>query len=331
MQKLNIFLVGDYRTGTGPANVTRRYKDGLSGVVAQKMRSKPLRLLELALKIPFCDIVLLSGHSAQNLYAIKIAHIWHKKAAFLMHGCVEHENAINRVPDEKMTREERETLREADAIYAVSTRFASWLMAQYPAIKEKVSAVPNGIDLAEHAKEGVKDPHGILSIGGGMPRKGIKTIAQAVMILRKDPAYADTVLTVIGAKGADSEEIDAYPCVRDLGLVSHERTLELLTETALFVQNSCFETFGLAPLEALSCGASLLLSKEVGALEVFGAPLAGDLIEDTYDASEIAQKMKKLLERSNHDRLLSSIDTESVSWDKRCSLLTEKLQTLANK
>ena len=248
-----------------------------------------------------------------------------------MHGCVEHENAINRVPDEKMTREERETLKEADAIYAVSSRFATWLWERYPAYKGKISAVPNGIDLAEHAKEGVRNAHGILSIGGGMPRKGIKTIAEAVMILRKDPAYADSVLTVIGAKGADSDAIDAYPCVRDLGLVSHERTLELLTETALFVQNSCFETFGLAPLEALSCGTSLLLSKEIGALEVFGETRDLDLIENVADPSEIAEKIKILLGQGNHDRLLSSIDTESVSWDKRCSLLMEKLQTLANK
>ena len=151
------------------------------------------------------------------------------------------------------------------------------------------------------------------------------------MLLREDPAYADAQLTVIGDRGADSEAIDAYPCVRNLGLVSHERTLELLEETALFVQNSCFETFGLAPLEALSCGASLLLSKEIGALEVFDALRDEDLIENTDDAKEIAQKMKNLLETGNHDRLLSSIDTESVSWDRRCSLLMEKLQELTKK
>ena len=162
-----------------------------------------------------------------------------------------------------------------------------------------------------------------------MPRKGIRHIAKAVMLLREDPAYADACLIVIGAGGADSDEIDSYPCVKDLGLVSHERSMELLGETALYVQNSCFETFGLSPLEALSCGASLLLSKEVGALEVFTRVEEGDLIEDTQDVAEIAGKIRTLLQQGNYDRLLSSIDTESVSWDKRCSLLTEKLQALA--
>ena len=328
MQKLSVFLVGDYRTGTGPANVTARYAKLLPDVRVQKMRTKPMRLLELLLRIPFCGIVLLSGHSAQNLYALKIAQAFHKKTAFLMHGCVEHENRINRVENERMTREERETLQGADAIFAVSTRFANWLCERYPEYAGKISAVPNGIDFPEN-ETGERDTHMILSIGGGMPRKGICNIAKAVMLLREDPAYADACLTVIGARGADSDEIDSFPCVKDLGLVSHEQSMELLRRAALFVQNSCFETFGLAPLEALSCGASLLLSKEVGALEVFSHVEEGDLIENTSDPAEIAGKIRNLLQQGNRDRLLSSIDTESVSWDKRCSLLMEKLQALA--
>lgn len=329
---LRVFLVGDYRTGSGPANVTAEYKKRIENVRVLKARSKPFRVLELLLKMPFCDVVLLSGHSGQNVYAIKIAHRLHKKAAFLMHGCVEHENRINGVPDDYMTGIEREVLEHADAVYAVSTRFADWLKEHYPQYAGKICAVPNGIDLTREAAESSHKEagdHTILSIGGGMKRKQIVCIAKAVMILREDPAFSDAKLIVIGKEGKDTEAIDAFPCVEDLGCVPFEKAMELLKNSALFVQNSCFETFGLAPMEALKMGASVLLSDQVGALELFGETEEGDLIRNTKDPEEIAWKMKNLLLRPNRERLLATIDTESVSWDKRCKMLMQKLQELA--
>ncbi len=325
---MKVFLVGDYRTGTGPANVTLQYKNRIENVSVQKMRSKAGRMAELLIKIPFCDVVLLSGHSKQNLYAIDLAHFFHKKAAFLMHGCVEHENAINGVPDDGMSAVERETLKKADAIYAVSGQFANWLGEKYPGYRSKISAVPNGVELKKDLPRAEKIPHRILSIGGGMPRKQIRYIAQAVMKLREDPGFEDTELIVIGDQGADTDAINAFPCVTNLGLVPYEKAMELLAGSALFVQNSCFETFGLAPVEALERGASVLLSTKIGALEILHDVQEQDLIRDEKDPEEIAEKIKNLLQQGNRDRLYTSIDTESASWDKRCSLLMKKLQEL---
>ncbi len=329
---MKIFLIGDYYSGTGPANVTQQYKNHIENILYQRMRKKAPRLLEMAVKILLCDVVLLSGHSKQNLYAVKMAKICHKKTAFLMHGCVEHENAINGVDDRDMTDTERRTMEGADAIYAVSEHFAFWLKEHYPQYADKISAVPNGIDLspAETPVSGSERAmHRVISIGGGMPRKQIFYIAQAVMLLRQKSGFEDTELIVIGAEGLDTGKVNAYPCVKNLGLVPFERSMELLGSASLFVQNSCFETFGLAPLEALKMGDSLLLSKEVGALELFSDLREDDLIRNTRDPEEIAYKMKSLLEAGNHDRLLASIDTESVSWKKRSKLLVRKLGELA--
>ena len=55
-----------------------------------------------------------------------------KPCAYIMHGCVEHENAINLEPDETMSRIERQTLEMADIILAVSERFCLWLKEHYP-------------------------------------------------------------------------------------------------------------------------------------------------------------------------------------------------------
>lgn len=327
---MRVFLIGDYRTGSGPANVTLAYKEQNPGWYVQRMRGKISRVPELLVKIMACDVILLSGYSKQNLLSLKLAKLFRKKSAYLMHGCVEHENAINGVPDAEMNRVERATLLGSDLILAVSERFSVWLALHYPQIADKIVSMPNGIDLLPVTEDAdvSRIAHRIMSIGGGMPRKKIKYIARAIETLREDPIYADTELIVIGAPGLDSPEVDAYPFVKNLGTVSGEKTGELLRSCALYVQNSCFETFGLAPLEALSNGASLLLSEKVGAIEVFSDPEENDLIQNVEDTGEIARKIKMLLQCGNASRLRGGIDTESVSWEKRSKELVLKLERL---
>ena len=93
---MRIFVIGDFRTGTGPANVTKEYLLRLPKNTGYLIgRGKLVRAIEIILKMPFYDVVLFSGHSKQNLLGLKWARRLKKKSAFLMHGCVEHENAIN--------------------------------------------------------------------------------------------------------------------------------------------------------------------------------------------------------------------------------------------
>lgn len=330
---MRIFLIGDYKTGTGPANVTRAYIENMPGVVSQKMKGKVARALELLLKIPVCDVLLLSGHSKQNLLALKIAGTFKKKAAFLMHGCVEYENAINGVPDEDMNRTERATLRKCDEIYAVSDKFATWLKKTYPEYEDKIYSQPNGLDfdalLRTKGKNTPRIPGQILSIGGGMPRKRIRVICEAIDKLIGQEEYRNLKLIVIGDKGLDSEVINAYPFVDNRGIVSGSETEKLFLESSLFVQNSCFETFGLAPIESLTFGCPVLLSKEIGALELIKGAVDSDIIFDCEDAVEISEKIRDCLSESNAERLLDSIDTEKFSWETRARELMAKLGRLA--
>lgn len=332
---MRVFLIGDYKTGTGPANVTRAYMENMPGIIVQKMNGKMLRAAELLIKVPFSDVLLLSGHSKQNLLALKLAGLFNKRTAFLMHGCVEHENAINGVPDEDMNRTERQTLKECDEIYAVSDRFADWLKNAYPEYKEKILSQPNGLDfdtlLRMKGKETSRITGQILSIGGGMPRKRIRVICKAVEILKAQEEYKDLKLVVIGDKGLDTEKINSYPFVDNRGIVSREETEKLFRESSLFIQNSCFETFGLAPVEALTYGCPVLLSDKIGALGIIPGVKESDIINDCEDAEEIAEKIKLCLMESNAGRLLDSIDTEQTSWESRARGLMAKLGRLAGR
>lgn len=332
---MRVFVVGDYRTGTGPANVTKEYLLRLPDNTKRLIfSSKLLRAFEIIFKMPFSDVVLVSGYSKQNLLALRWARKLGKPGAYLMHGCVEHENAINECIDEVMNRVERQTLELSTAIFAVSTQFAGWLRTYYPEHAHKISAAVNGVDtkLLENMDAfntiGHRDGNMILSIGGGMPRKKIKHICEAIALLNYKAGDMKYRLVVIGDKGKDDDVINSYPFVENRGLVDSAMARALYREAALFVQNSCFETFGLAPTEALVNGCNVLMSKEIGALELFRNIEDGDIIRNFYDGAEIAHKIEALMHKGNAPRLIKSFDKESASWETRTSQLWQKLTEL---
>jgi len=330
-ENMKVFIVGDHRTGTGPANVTKEYIKALPAycdkVLFQKMVSKAARVPELFIKTKMSDVVLFSGYSKQNLLGIKLAKMFGKKTAYLMHGCVEHENMINGVPNEEMNKCERATMTGVDAIYAVSERFGKWLRENYPEYADKVDFVTNGIDgLGSVTESSGGDKAAIFTIGGGMPRKKIKHICEAISKLNE--GGLEMSLTVVGDRGLDTDIINSYSFVNNLGIVSHEKVKELFEKSDLFVQNSCFETFGLAPVEALSNGCSVLLSKMVGALDIIPGAEEADIINSYNDADEIASKICCLLENPNAERLLKSIRFGEYTWDACAKRMSEKLRCL---
>lgn len=331
---MKIFVVGDYYSGTGPANVTKEYIRTLpKGTLFLKSKNKLLRLIELYTTIPKCDVVFLSGHSKQNLHAIRIAKKQNVKVAFLMHGSVDYENRINGVSDESMTEVEKKTMEGCDLILAVSNQFEHWLKKQYPQYADKISHVTNGVDykiINEQPVMTKRDNNKIISIGGGMPRKRIVIICRAIELLRNKGM--EISLTVAGDIGLDSDKINKYSFVNNIGLVDHKRVIEELQSAKLFVQNSCFETFGLAPVEAIMCGCDILLSKECGALSLFKTGVYDDdIIMDTENVEEIAAKIEKLLKDENHNRLIVELDKEHTSWEYRSEQLQNILKNLIEK
>lgn len=338
---MRIFFAGDAVTGTGPANVTKYYIENLPvGTLHQKMTSKIARVPEIIINTIRADVTVYSGYSKQNILGMKVAKFFGKPTAYLMHGCVEYENEINLEPDDEMCKVERKVMELADRIYAVSPGFAGWLREHYEEYADKIDYIPNGIDdtlIADSAGKAAcsslddyyrnRDRHKIMSIGGGMPRKRIVNLCKAVAQLRED-YDSELTLVVIGAKGADSDSIESFDFVDNKGLVSFEESTSLLRSVGLFVQNSCFETFGLAPIEAICCGCSTLCSAHVGALCLIDGLDDSDVIENCDDVAEIAQKIRHLIDNPNYERLSNGIDWENNSWAVRSKIMIEKLSEL---
>ena len=328
---MKIFVIGDFRSNTGPANVTREYLSRLpKGTRYLIGRTKIFRAIEIFLKMSGSDVVLFSGYSKQNLLGLKLAKRKGIKTAYLMHGCVEHENAINECVSTQMSYVERKTLELCDRIYAVSDKFAGWLKTFYPEHSDKIQVVMNGVDdinVEEIQEEEIK-PGFIFSIGGGMPRKKIKYICGAIKLLNDKAGTDKYRLVVVGDKGKDDEAINSYPFVTNLGLVDSDRVRGLYRNASLFIQNSCFETFGLSPMEALANGCNVLLSKEIGALDLIKGLDDRDIINNWFDEKEIAEKIEYLSKNGNAGRLTASFNKELYSWETRTKELQERLSEL---
>ena len=131
-------------------------------------------------------------------------------------------------------------LKKATLILAVSEWFEGWLRKRYPEFEGKIGHLTNGVDweaLRNNKKAAVTHKNSVISIGGGMPRKRIFRVCEAIELLRERTGE-DIRLTLIGAEGADSDKIAAYPFVTNLGMVESKEVSALLGEHDIYIQNS---------------------------------------------------------------------------------------------
>lgn len=116
----------------------------------------------------------------------------------------------------------------------------------------------------------------ILFVSTIEPRKNLPGLLQAYQRLRDD-YKRDELLVLAGSKGWLWEEV--YEAVEDLNLERHVAFLErvpsedllyLYNAARLFVHPSFYEGFGLTPLEAMTCGAPVIVSNTSSLPEVVG-------------------------------------------------------------
>jgi glycosyltransferase involved in cell wall biosynthesis len=119
---------------------------------------------------------------------------------------------------------------------------------------------------------------------GNSTRKCVPEILRAIpLVLDRHPGMR---FVIAGKKGSDHPGLEALARelgitgnVEFLGVVSRERKIELMQRCKLYLSPSRYEGFGLAILEAMSCGAPVI-SSPVGAVpEVVGD--AGMLVDGT--------------------------------------------------
>ena len=230
------------------------------------------------------------------------------------------------------------SVKKAQKIIAVSQNSKNDLIRFYGLPEEKISVVYNGYDRERFSPKKNKREIGrvrkkyqtgadyLLYVGTLQPRKNIISLIKAFpFILNQDQRRRKTLkLVVAGKKGWLYENL--FSAVRELKLtekviftdfVPDEDLPYLLSGAKLFVLPSLYEGFGLTALEAMACGAPVLVSKNSSLPEVVGE--AGLYLENPEDLQEISQKVGQILDNRDLAASLAKKGLEQAqkfSWEK---------------
>ena len=215
----------------------------------------------------------------------------------------------------KRLNNEKKALDEADIIVAVSKNYSEWVKQKFPQYADKITFVNNGLEINNvfysHEVVANKNKFSIAVSGGNRPIKCNLEVCRAVEILLKEGM--DIQIKAFGRFHDNGEQILHYPFVKQMGHMDKETYYSELRKTDLYVIASDTEPFGLVVGDAINCGCSLLMSKNVGAMSIFDNVMPEDVLDDNHDIMEMACKIKHLLLHSNSKRLFDAVDKQKCS------------------
>ena len=311
------YFVGDMLNNTGPAIVNKNYYPYLK----DKMyfcftNNKLLRTIHFIVYMIFVENIIISGYSKLNIVLLKIAKKLNKKTLYLMHGFVKEEVKYKNIDNkEERIKSEYELLKNVGKIVCVSEKFSEYLKKEYMEFEKKIVYLNNGIDISINKKRVEHEKFTIISVGGGMRQKNNLKICETIEHAKLDVKYI-----VIGKLLQDGEKIKSYSFVEYYERLSHDEVLNKMCESDLYIQNSFFETFGLAIIEALECGCDILISKNIGALSILENIDEKDIISDVNDNKELLNKIKyKMLHKNksiNYDKKKCCVDNTAIEFLK---------------
>ena len=185
-------------------------------------------------------------------------------------------------------------------------------------------------------RNGVRDGSYFLCVGTLEPRKNVESALRAHALL-PEPLRRRFPLVLVGMHGWLTSRLEhemKLPAVRGEvitpGYVADEDLADLYSGACALLYPSIYEGFGLPPLEAMACGAPVIMSNASSLPEV-GGPAA--VLHDPHNVDALSLAMRRLVEDPQFRRERSAASLQQAaqfSWD-RCAreTLTVYKNTLA--
>lgn len=209
----------------------------------------------------------------------------------------------------------RRSARQAAQVIALSEFARKDIIASYHVSSENVSVIPLAAPAHfrpvqnEEELRRVRQTYGIegdyiLSVGAIQPRKNLSRLVAAYSRLRRTRPEVKLPQLVLVGKCAwlydetlrAIKELEVGNSVILTGYVPEADLPALYSGALCFVYPSYFEGFGLPPLEAMKCGAPVIVGDRTSLPEVVGD--AG-LLVDPFDVDSIASAIQKVVADSN--------------------------------
>jgi glycogen(starch) synthase len=236
---------------------------------------------------------------------------------------------------------EREGMHKADRIIAVSELTKRTIVNHYGINEDKVTVVHNGnTPSITHTSERFSSLMGlkqngkkvVLFAGRITIQKGVDYFIHAA---RKVLEYEKGVYFIVAGSGDMEQQI--INLTASLGISNHflftgyytlEEQSSLFTLADLVVMPSVSEPFGIIPLESMSNGTPVIVSKQSGVAEVITHALKVDF----WDTDEMANKILAVI---HHSVLRETLQKEgltqarSITWDKAAKKMKDLYQTIS--
>lgn len=243
--------------------------------------------------------------------------------------------------NQKVYERERRGMHAADHVITVSELTRKIVIDKYGVSPEKVSVVHNGNsdsprnpnskfkDLYKLREEGKKV---VLFAGRITIQKGVDYFVYAA---KKVLEYEKNVHFIIAGSGDMENAIKQL--TKDLGIYDNflftgyyklDELADIFSVADVLVMPSVSEPFGIIPLESISVGTPVIMSKQSGVGEVISHALKIDF----WDTDEMANNILAII---RHPALKQTLSTEGlrqvegITWDKaaqKTSLIYSKVQ-----
>ena len=227
-------------------------------------------------------------------------------------------------------------LAQADTVLTVSEYSKQCIERVLGVPERRIRVLYEAASRRFHHLNGVAPPREpfLLYVGGISPNKNLSTLIRAFHGLRaRQQRNARLVLVgdyqSDGFKGcyAELKQIVSSLALEDhvhfAGYVPDEELISLYNRTSAFVMPSLDEGFGLPAVEAMACGAPVIVSSGNALAEVTGD--AGELV-DPHDQAGLTDAMERVIASPDRGRELSRKSlarAAQFSWAKAAERLLE--------
>ncbi|MCD6368937.1 MAG: glycosyltransferase family 4 protein [Thermoproteales archaeon] len=212
---------------------------------------------------------------------------------------------------------------------------------------EKIVKIPNAIELSDierfepepGLKEKYASPHEkiIVFVGRHVYEKGPDLLVEAFNILINDFKRGDVKLVIVG-DGPMREHLVSMVHkygLRDkvyfTGRISDKELFSLMKVSYVGVFPSRYEPFGIAILEAMSCGLPVIVPRHGGPSEIIRHGVEGFKI--SLDPREIAERIRQLLDDTQLRDLMSVNARKRVkklyTWDRIARFTLEVYRSIS--
>jgi glycosyltransferase involved in cell wall biosynthesis len=230
----------------------------------------------------------------------------------------------------------RRMLREAHFVQANTRPEVEFVHAVEPAAR--VEVIPNGIyteqfdpppdpDAFRRSRTGLSDRPYILFLGRLHYQKGIRHLAEAFIAVAK--RRPEAALVVAGPDGGEQAPFEARiekAGLEDRVLVTGplygREKFEAMAGAACFCLPSLNEGFSMAILEALACGAQVVISENCWFPEVEAAG-AGRVVP--LDSMAVADALCEMLENPDGQQKLSEAATDLIEREYTCQKIAKRI------